>query len=303
MKVWVLGMMLAACAASDARSEARNAVLLVEQLTSTVSGARLRLGFEAIPPEGTRAVWTDSTGRWDSIATQAVVTYAAGFLIGGAAGDALQQQQRNNSIKVLRDVAEEDGRLGEVFKRAATKAAVARDLNVVGHFSATHANGGYIRRIVAEPGGWAVAIQRADGVPPVSVSWDDRQLLLAIDMRLYTLGRDELKTVREQHASTMRYVGFPVPQGSDAATYLSAEQGSRAFVEIESALDTMMALALATDLELPKVPRKERATVMVDGRATVFPGRVWKEEPGLTYLVTRDKGLTLVRTAPVPSGS
>lgn len=238
-------------------------------------------------------MWADPTGRWDSVG---VALLAGGGLLGGGMGEAHAQAQRNGYLKPLRELAETDSRLRVMVEGALRASAEAEGYTVGKTVMAQDASSGYVPKAVTRDGGLAIVLQRSKGLQPVSMSWDDRQLLLALDMRRYKKGLDTRGTPREQHARTVRYAGFPMAEAAKGTEFWTTERTALALSEIDAALTDMLALAWV-DIAVPDVPRGEMATVAVDGQPQQFRGRIWKTEGGLTYLFNQDKGITLIRTA------
>lgn len=297
---WILLVLLSWVSVAQAADDAgKDVVLLIDRSVSTVSGARMRLGFERQLVEGETGVWVDPTGRWDSVG---VALLAGGGLLGGGMGEAHAQAQRNGHLKPVRASAETDDRLRLMFERALRASVEAEGYSADRTVMAQDASSGYVPKAVTREGGLAVVLQRSKGLQPVSMSWDDRQVLLAFDVRRYRKGLDARGTPREQHARAVRYAGFPMPEAAKGADSWTPERTAVALSEIDAALRDMLAVAWVTT-EVPDVPRGEIATVTVGGQPQQFRGRIWKEAGGLTYLFNHDEGITLVRTAALsPAG-
>lgn len=289
----VLLLMTSMIAPPTFAQESRDAVLLIDRSATTMSGARARLGFERFPREGEAPVWHDPTGRLDSVA---VSLLAGGGLIGFGVADAHAQAQRNATIEPLRAALAQDGMLERLVRDALIRTAIQHGYVVskVMHHDAMSA--GAAARAIDAAEGHAIAIERYKGQPVVAFSWDDRQPLLAFQLRVYKERRGEPLKARELRAQGVRYVGRRAAASDAAAAFWSADQGARMREEIETALASMLEIASTEALDVPSIPGKETTMLTIDGEAQVFPGRLWKTEGALTFLYTADGGVTLVRT-------
>ncbi|MBA3485879.1 MAG: hypothetical protein H0T88_01595 [Lysobacter sp.] len=280
-------------------AQQQRVVLMLDTSMEQVSGARLRLGFERLPADDEKAIWADPDGPWDSAA---IALAAGGGVLGVGLGDVHAQAERHASIKVLRDALAQSDGLKEIFEHELGRSMGASGYQAHRTIHARRLDSGHAARGLVEPeDAMAIAVQK-DGLSQiVNLSWDDRQPLLAIDLRTYARrDGDRGVTAREKARSVVRYVGYQAPTGQDPRAYWAAD-GAKAFTtEVQAGLQRMTPVLWDETLKVPKVPRKETVTVDVAGAPQVFPGRLWKQEEGAAYLFNKDGGITIVATAGPP---
>lgn len=291
-----MGIAAAALLWCGACRAAQPAVLMVDASGEQVSGARTRLGFERLPTEGEKAVWRDPNGKLDNIA---IGVLAGGGLVGMGAADARAQAERNATLAELRSAMAEGERLTRLLYSALRESAEEQDYLVNRTIRADGLSEGHVGRALADPADRiAIAAQKAGGARIVSLSWDDRQPLLAIDLRVYAreeTSRDNARA-REKSSRLVRYVGHSAPRAEDPRGYWSADNGQAFLAEVGMGLQRMLPLAWHPAPRVPKVSRKETVALQVDGASQRFPGRLWKEEAGAAYLFNADRGITIVAT-------
>ena len=288
-------LLLLLLSAFRVEAQEKPAVLMLDVSASTVSGARYRMGFERFPIGAEKPVWEDPTGRADSTA---VSLLAGGGLIGAGFGDAHAQEQRNATIQRLRTAVEQDKRLYNTIESALRTFASGHGYPISETFVAPSVAEGFVARAI--PGkGVAVMAKRDPGRQMVMLSWDNRQPLLAVDVRRYQKSDGGRLPVREQAAQTLRYVGYPAPATVDAIEYWAADGATRFMAETEAGLAAMLPLAWNADIEIPSVSRKEKVSLRVGDQELEFPGRLWKQEGALAYVFNGDDGITIVRTQPM----
>jgi hypothetical protein len=281
-----------ACCADDT-----SAVFMLDTSIEQASGARTRLGFERLAAEGEKAIWKDPNGKLDNTA---VALLAGGGLLGGGFADARAQSERNATIHELRDGVSENDRLKEVFRSELRRSAEGHSYHAEKVILAHGLSAGHVSRgLEIQEEDMAIALQKADG-PIVALSWDDRQPLLAVDMRLYER-RVRGQGVREKARRIVRYVGYEAPPGKDPRKFWSADSAARFLSEVQGGIRHMLPLFWDDSIDVPKVPRKETVAVQVAGTPRVFPGRLWKQEEGVAYLFNSDRGITIVSTAGSPA--
>lgn len=290
--------LLLLCSASHA--EQQRTVLMIDSSVQQVSGARGRLGFERLPSESEQTMWVDPDGQWDSMG----IALSVGGIVGAGLGEAHAQADRNASIKELRSALAASDALGSIFETGLGQWTGTRGYQAHRTVLAHGLAAGHVARGLAEPAdATAVAVQRVSPFSIVTLSWDDRQPLLAMDVRVYAR-RDSQRgvTVREQVRSVVRYVGYQAPKGGDPRDWWAADGAAAFAAEVKAGLALMLPVVWDVQLEIPKVPRKETVTVQVGGAPQVFPGRLWKLQDGAAYLFNKDRGITIVATGGPPAG-
>jgi hypothetical protein len=279
---------------AGAAAKEETSVLLLDDSASSVSGARHRLGFERFPIGEEKPIWIDPTGTWDSTG---IALLTGGGLIGAGFGDAHAQEQRNASIELLRTAVEQGKRLQTAIDGAVRASASSHGFPIDETFVAHSVSEGFVLKAI--PGeGTAVMVKRQTGMQLVTLSWDNRQPLLAFDVRRLLKREGVRLPVREQFARELRYVGYPAPDAANAVEYWAKDDAHRFMSEVEIGLAAMLPLAWSTDLKVPSASRKDRVTLRVGDEQLEFPGRLWKQEAGLAYIANSDDGITIVHVQP-----
>ncbi|UHQ25004.1 hypothetical protein LVB77_10155 [Lysobacter sp. 5GHs7-4] len=271
------------------------AVLIYDESAATVSGARMLTGFERLPEPGEKPVWTDGS-RLDDIGVNLL---AGGGLIGAGIADARAQEQRNTSIAALRTAMTRDDRLRDLIESSVSDAARAQGFASSRAVRSRGVNQGSISRVLTAPkDGTGIAVQNAPGLQMVTLSWDDRQLLLAMDVRFYRHNGSDRMPIRETGRRLVRYVGPQSPAGTDPVAYWSAQDGARFLAQVELGLQRLQPLVWDETLEPAKASRKDTTSLQIGQSTQSFPGRLWKQEGGYAYLHNKDGGITVVATDP-----
>lgn len=281
----------------DAQGEP--AVLMLDTGMARPYGARMRVGFERLPAAGETAVWVDPDGRLDN----ALVALAAGGgMLGFAFGDAHAQRERDATIRPLIDGVARGDRLRTLMEEEVRASVAANGYAIHRTLRADGVNKAHVYQGLTRPAdGLAVVVQQPRGIPALTLSWDNRQPLLALDLYFYERREGKKLAVRETRRRALRYVGHAAPAGQDPRAYWAADDGAAFVAEVRAGLRRLLPLAWDDALAVPKVTRKDTVTLRVEGAATVFPGRLWKEEAGVAYLFNDDKGITLVATGGPPA--
>lgn len=299
-----LPALLFAAVSGLAQGQDKPAVLVFDASVSYVAGARGREGFDRLPAEGELAVWVEEGGRKSGMAATVL-----GGLAGGAMGAAAAagfakgrlQELRNNSIAGLRRAMERDDRLRQRMNEALRASMQANGYTVSRTVQVPTLRQGAVSRVLSKPAdGVCVAVQTYPASHLVTLSWDDRHLLLSLDVRFYRHNGSERMPIREVRRRSVRFVGQRSPAGVDALAYWSGQDGAAFIAQLESGLQQLLPMVWDETLEVPQVPGKEVARLQVDGTTLTFPGRVWKQEGGYTYLYNKDGGITVVSTEALP---
>lgn len=293
---WTYVLLLCACTGIAGARE-KPIVLMLDASASTVSGARGRLGFERLPVGKERMAWVDPTGHWDSAA---LAIAAGGGLLGAGLGDGLAQEQRNATLAPLRKVVERDGRLQNTIASSLRTSASAQGYPISETFVASSMAEGYMRRALPRDG-MAVMARMDKAAPMVMLSWDDRQPLLAVDLRRIEKIDGVRMPFREKAARTVRYVGYPASSAENAVSYWAEDDGRRFMAEVESGLAAMLPVFWNADIDHARASRSDVVRLRIGDREFDFPGRLWRQDGPLAYLSNRDGGITIVRTEPLGS--
>ena len=275
------------------------AVLIYDESAATVSGARMLTGFERLPEPGEKPVWTDGT-RWDNVATGLLTGAVVGSLIvGGGVADVREQEQRNRSIAALRASMTRGDRLRELVEGSLSDSAQAQGYSLKNTVRSYGLNQGSVSRVLSGPkDGTGIAAQSMPGAQMVTLSWDDRQLLLAIDMRFYRHNGSDRMPIREAGRRIVRFVGTQSPAGRDPVAYWSEQDGARFLDQVEQGMQRLLPLVWEETADAPKVSRKDTTPLQIGQSTQSFPGRLWKQEGGYAYLYNKDGGITVVATDP-----
>lgn len=296
--------LLLAAVSGLAQGQDKPAVLVFDASVSYVAGARGRVGFDRLPAEGELAVWVEEGGRRGDIAAT-VLGGLAGGAMGAAAGAGLaegrMQALRNDSIAGLRRAMERDDRLRQRMEEELRASMQANGYAVSRTVQVPTLRQGAVSRVLSKPAdGVCVAVQTYPAADLVTLSWDDRHLLLSLDVRIYRHNGSERMPIREVRRRSVRFVGQGAPAGVDALAYWSDQDGAAFIAQLESGLQQLLPMVWDETLEVPQVPGKEVARLQVGGTTLTFPGRVWKQEGGYAYLYNKDGGITVVATQALP---
>ncbi|KRA20394.1 hypothetical protein [Lysobacter sp. Root604] len=284
-----------ALSSGQAWSQDKPAVLMFDDSMDTVSGARMRLGFERLPAENEHPVWTDGSLADDV----AVALLAGGGLVGGGIAEARKQEQRNDSIAPLRQAMERGDRLRLLIDTALEGAVRGQGYTITQTVRSNSLSQGAVSRILTKPeDGMGIAVQRTPAVQLVTLSWDNRQLFLAMDLRFYKHGGGVRMPIREKGRRVVRYVGPQSPTGVDPLAYWSAQDGTAFLAQVELGLQHLLPLVWDETLDIPNVSRKDTTMLQIGQGVQTFPGRLWKQEGGYAYLYNKDGGVTVVATEP-----
>ena len=270
-------------------------MLLTDTSAEQVSGARFGTEFERLPAPGEKAMWKDPDGRMDNIA---VGLLAGGGLLGAGLSEAHAQSERNSSIQPLRDAMARDRQLQMIFDHELRRSVEQNGHEVSRAIRAESLTDGHAGRAFAQGDeGMAMAVQQVPGYRVAMLTWDDRQPLLAVDIRFYA--RHELARgvdARQKSRRVVRYAGLEAPDGSDYLAHWSSDNGRAFRAEVENGLRLMLPLAWDTAIEVPKVSAKEQVVLQVRGTPRTFAGRLRKHDGGAAYLFNKDRGITIVAT-------
>lgn len=286
------------CVCGTGHAGGKPAVLMFDSSIGQVSGALGRIGFERKPRGGERAYWETMGGVVDDAAVTAVAMLAMGAVMGAGVANVRAEAQRNASIDRLRKAVAEDNKLRRLFESEVRGSVEAQGYEIHRTLRANDLVAGFVVRGLEKPeDGTAIVLHSPDG-PMVSLSWDDRQPLLAMDVRTYVRRDVGQLPIQERSRRQVRYVGRNSPAGQDARNYWATDGGAPFMAEVSAGLQHMLPLLWDDTIEVPKVRRKETTLLRIDGETLSFPGRLWKEADGVAYLFNSDKGITIVATAP-----
>jgi hypothetical protein len=290
--------LFASLLSSPAVAQDKPAVLMMEDSMTRLFGARSRLGFERQAAADESPVWKDPDGRLDSTL---VSLAAGGGMIGFAVGDAHAQRERDATIQPLIDGVTQGDRLKTMMEGELRASVESHGYVIQRTLRADGMSKAHVYRGLTKPSdGLAIVVQQPKATPMVALSWDDRQPLLAFDLYFYERWEGKKLTVREKSRRSIRYVGYQAPAGQNPRAYWAANDAAAFVAEVQTGLRRILPLAWDTEIDVPKVPRKETTTLQIDGAAVVFFGRLWKQENGMAYLFNQDDGITVVATAGVP---
>lgn len=288
--VLVVGMAVSPLAAWG---QDKPAVLMYDESADTVSGARGRAGFERLPASGEKPVWTDGK-QWDDVA---VSLLAGGGIVGGGIADVRAQEQRNDSIGPLRAAMTRDDRLRKLIEGSLSGGAQEHGYVLTRTVRSYGLSQGSVSRVLTAPkDGTGIAVQNTPAAQMVTLSWDDRQLLLAMDVRFYRHNGSDRMPIRETGRRVVRYVGPQSPAGTDPVAYWSGQDGARFLAQVEQGMQRLLPLVWDDTLETAKASRKDTTSLQIGQSTQSFPGRLWKQEGGYAYLYNKDGGITVVAT-------
>lgn len=274
---------------------AQDTLIFFDGSLGEVSGARYRSGQLPIAPQ-------DGDGYWRPPKVALATTIAAGGgMLGAGLGDAVAQQIRNNSLAPLREPVMADDRLQRHIHGHIEQALAQRGRTAARSLSGRGLTSTVVEHAAADPGTTgAVFLDRDRNLPIVSLSWNDRYLLLATRIHAYQRRQTGF---RRLHSLSVRYVSLPAPADEPLAHW-SAQDSQLFFSELDRGIPAMLELGLdGPPKDLPKARRRDTVTFDIQGVATTFRGRLWKQDGDFAYLVTSDRGVTVVNTGPGGSGS
>lgn len=220
---------------------------------------------------------------------------AAGSSAGGAVAmgfvDAALQAKRNNEISLLRDAL--DGKpLADDLRHEIAAAAQSQQYSLAKLVFAKDADRRMLPLAVSETDPEMALVLTRSGGPMLQLSPDNKTAWLIMEAGLFKRSGAKFRAV---NIVRFAYIGRSAPDGKDALAYWSADQGAAYRAEVDAGLQAISGLILANPaIALPRIDHGETTKLGEGANEITVPGRLFKQEGTLSYVVDRDVNLDRV---------
>ena len=295
----------AVAAQAPSASAAGDDVLIVDNVFDRLDLAMFRQGFQRLPEDDEVPYWTDPRGEAPALrfSEQRVPFGEHALLWVEPETYAQARQVRAKRMQALTSIVSE-ARLQALIREAA---AAAQDVAPRVVFATEAGKASVVQVLDGRDSGTAMVIRGGPIVPeallpgPVALSWDDRQILLWLQVQRFRKVRGKHMTVRDLGPPIFYdYVGAPVPEGEDPLAWWSADDGARLQAALREGFERIFRSARAPLPASAPPDRASTAAVLVGGQLQRFPGVVIDRDAGQTRLALGKREVVLVRTPDAP---
>lgn len=285
----IVGILLLAASAWSVASE-RPLRIVVDATAYSLTPAMSGAGFQSLPDDGVARVWKDPVREGGPVMVPLLLPIPTVMHYDPRPGWRLE------GVAPLLKLADDD--LRPAFDQALAAQLPRHGWRSESLYSGVRASDGYLRRLGERDGVLGLVIERDKELPLLSLSWDNRQLLLSATFRTFVQSRSKRAVEREQTARTVRYVSASV-QGEEPLAAWSRDGASAVGRELQRGWSRLLGVGLES-AEVPQdVGRDEIAVLQVDGREQRFMGRLWRTLEGAAHVVDSKGRVTIVELGPM----
>ena len=216
---------------------------------------------------------------------------AVGGLVGGIMIEASIQAARNREIATIRAPLN-DGALKQRVLDSLAAAFAEVGHPIARRVLAPDANPNFLKQAVGQAKPATVFMFDAKAGPIVSLSGDNRRVVIYTDVAVY-----ERRDNRYTQTRTVRlsYVSRPAPDGQDPIAYWAGDNARPVLDAVDDGMRRLVRAGFGPDaVDAPKVDDAAKTTLLVNGKPEEFRGVVLHSGDGFVTLATAGEWLRIV---------